>query len=179
MPPSITRLYIRNSALPLLPLRQELSSKYAPLRLPLSAPCAILSGAKVLAKVRASTWNVIKHICLSRSRTKLSVRSANTDAEEALLLTIMKEMEVSQPKRPLQCVTYKMPLPHYLRMKNVASRWHLTYSDLLRLVMLRVTAALEEPNGELLEMLEQHRQAEIERRAARIEKRKRQVALIA
>ena len=63
-----------------------------------------------------------------------------------------------QPKRPIQCVTVKMPLPAYLRMKRAAQRWNLTYTDVINFCTQRVVPVLEmAPSGQVAEMLEQHR----------------------
>ena len=63
----------------------------------------------------------------------------------------------AQPKRPLQCVTVKMPLPAYLRMKRAAQKWNLTYTDVINFCTQRVVPILETPSGQVVEMLEQHR----------------------
>ena len=41
-------------------------------------------------------------------------------ASKVFLQTVLEDMVHPQPKRPLQCVTVKMPLPDYLRMKRAA-----------------------------------------------------------
>ena len=105
-------------------------------------------------------------------RTSMAALSPSRDIEYALLLQILKELEQPQPKHPLQCVTYKMPLRHYQRMKQAAKTWNLTYSDLLRFLMLRMTVAIEQPSPELLIALEEHREQVLARRAARFTKRK-------
>ncbi len=105
-------------------------------------------------------------------RASAATPNPSCDIEYALLLQIVKEIELPQPKHPLQCVTYKMPLRHYQRMKQAAKTWNLTYSDLLRLIMLRMTIAIEQPSPELLEALEGHREQVRAKRAARFAKRK-------
>ncbi len=105
-------------------------------------------------------------------RAFTAASNPSCDIEYALLLQIVKEIELPQPKHPLQCVTYKMPIRHYQRMKQAAKTWNLTYSDLLRLIMLRMTIAIEQPSPELLEALKGHSEQVLARRAARFAKRK-------
>ena len=76
---------------------------------------------------------------------------------ELFLKSVLEDMEAPQPKRPLQCVTVKMPLPAYLRMKRAAQRWNLTYTDVINFCTQRVVPVLETPSGQVAEMLEQHR----------------------
>jgi len=113
------------------------------------------------------------------SRASPDVSNPSCEIEYALLVQIVKEMELPQPKHPLQCVTYKMPLRHYQRMKQAAKSWNLTYSDLLRLTMLRMTIAIEQPSPELLEALRGHSEQVLARRAARFAKRKGHASLAA
>ncbi|RRA50473.1 hypothetical protein [Acidipila sp. EB88] len=116
---------------------------------------------------------------LVRERTKMPKHRAlplfdqedAISAEELLLRRILLAIEQPQPKRPLQCVTYKMPLPHYLRMKEAAQRWKLSYSDLLRIAMFYLTPALEAPSGELRALLETHRSSELQKQSERSLKR--------
>lgn len=84
---------------------------------------------------------------------------------EQFVKTVLEDMEVAQPKRPLQCVTVKMPLPAYLRMKRAAQKWNLTYTDVINFCTERVVPVLESPSGQVAEMLEQHR-VEVESRRA-------------
>ena len=91
---------------------------------------------------------------------------------EELLMQILRRIDAPQPKRPLQCVTYKMPLPHYLAMKETAQQWCISYSDLLRIGASLLTPALREPGDQLRGLLEAHRKVELEKRAARDLKRR-------
>jgi hypothetical protein len=57
-----------------------------------------------------------------------------------------------------------MPLPAYLRMKRVAQRWNLTYTDVINFCTQRVVPVLETPSGQVAEMLEQHqRETEVKK----------------
>jgi hypothetical protein len=76
---------------------------------------------------------------------------------ELFVKSVLEDMESPQPKRPLQCVTVKMPLPAYLRMKKAAQKWNLTYTDVINFCTQRVVPILEAPSGQVAEMLEQHR----------------------
>jgi hypothetical protein len=76
---------------------------------------------------------------------------------ELFVKSVLEDMESPQPKRPLQCVTVKMPLPDYLRMKKAAQKWNLTYTDVINFCTQRVVPILEAPSGQVAEMLEQHR----------------------
>jgi hypothetical protein len=76
---------------------------------------------------------------------------------ELFVKSVLEEMSLPQPKRPLQCVTVKMPLPAYLRMKRAAQKWNLTYTDVINFCTQRVVPVLETPTGSVAEMLEQHR----------------------
>jgi hypothetical protein len=76
---------------------------------------------------------------------------------EIFMEGVLEDMEQPQPKRPLQCVTVKMPLPAYLRMKRAAQRWNLTYTDIINFCTQRVVPILETPSGKVAAMLEQHR----------------------
>jgi hypothetical protein len=86
---------------------------------------------------------------------------------ELFLKDVLLDMEQPKPKRPLQCVTIKMPLPAYLRMKRAAQRWNLTYTDVINFCTQRVVPILEAPSGQIAEMLEQHRLEEELRRSQR------------
>jgi len=68
---------------------------------------------------------------------------------EVFLQTVLEDMVHPQPKRPLQCVTVKMPLPAYRRMKRAARKWNLTYSDVINFCTQRVVPILETPPGRL------------------------------
>jgi hypothetical protein len=63
-----------------------------------------------------------------------------------------------QPKRPLQCVTLKMPLPQYLRNKRAAQRWNMTYTEVINFRTQKIVQTVESPSGRIAEKLEQHRQ---------------------
>lgn len=76
---------------------------------------------------------------------------------ELFLKGVLEDMDHPQPKRPLQCVTVKMPLPAYLRMKRASQRWNLTYTDVINFCTQRVVPVLETPSGQVATLLEQHR----------------------
>ncbi len=76
---------------------------------------------------------------------------------ELFMEAVLQDMEQPQSKRPLQCVTVKMPLPAYLRMKRAAQKWNLTYTDVINFCTQRVVPILETPSGNVAVMLEQHR----------------------
>jgi hypothetical protein len=76
---------------------------------------------------------------------------------ELFVRSVLEDMQHPQPKRPLQCVTVKMPLPAYLRMKRAAQKWNMTYTDVINFCTQRVVPILEAPSGQVAEMLEQHR----------------------
>ena len=86
---------------------------------------------------------------------------------ELFVKAVLEDMEHPQPKRPLQCVTVKMPLPSYLRMKRAAQKWNLTYTDVINFCTQRVVPILETPSGKVAEMLEQHRIEGENRKATR------------
>ena len=89
---------------------------------------------------------------------------------ELFLQAVLSDMSRPQPKRPLQCVTHKMPLPAYLRMKCAAQRWNLTYTDVINFCTQRIVQVLEAPTGQVAELLEQHRLEEEARKARRAAK---------
>ncbi len=76
---------------------------------------------------------------------------------ELFMEAVLQDMELPQAKRPLQCVTVKMPLPAYLRMKRAAQKWNLTYTDVINYCTQRVVPILETPSGNVAVKLEQHR----------------------
>lgn len=76
---------------------------------------------------------------------------------ELFLKGVLEDMDHPQPKRPFQCVTVKMPLPAYLRMKRASQRWNLTYTDVINFCTQRVVPVLETPSGQVATLLEQHR----------------------
>ncbi len=90
---------------------------------------------------------------------------------ELFLRGVLEDMEQPQPKRPLQCVTVKMPLPAYLRMKRASQKWNLTYTDVINFCTQRVVPVLETPSGQVATLLEQHRldgETKKAQRAARV-----------
>lgn len=88
---------------------------------------------------------------------------------EGFVASIVRKIGPESEKRPLQCVTFKQPLPEYLRLKTVCKRWRLRYSDILRLFLVAAIEALEKPSGELRELLQVHRDQEVEKDLKRIE----------
>ncbi|RZU29080.1 hypothetical protein [Edaphobacter modestus] len=92
-----------------------------------------------------------------------------TDHEEAVMLAIIRDMNSPTDKRPLQCVTFKQPLPEYFRLKEVCQRWKLKYTNVIRIFLRMAIHILESPNGQLLELLEKHRESEIEKERLRKE----------
>jgi hypothetical protein len=96
--------------------------------------------------------------------------------EEAVMLAILKDMEIPTDRRPLQCVTFKQPLPEYFRLKEVCKRWRLKYTNVIRIFLRIAITVLESPTGELLELLEQNRETEIEKDRLRKEARNKRFA---
>src|SRR5260370_935468 len=76
---------------------------------------------------------------------------------ELFMEAVLEDMDQPQTKRPLQCVTVKMPLPDYLRMKRATQKWNMTYTDVINFCTQRVIPILESPSGKVAEKLEQHR----------------------
>jgi hypothetical protein len=76
---------------------------------------------------------------------------------ELFMEAVLEDMDDPQPKCPLQCVTVKMPLPAYLRMKRATQKWNLTYTDVINFCTERVVPVLETPSGKVAVKLEQHR----------------------
>jgi hypothetical protein len=91
---------------------------------------------------------------------------------ELFMKAVLEDMEQPQTKRPLQCVTVKMPLPAYLRMKRAAQRWNLTYTDVINFCTQRVVPILETPSGQVAEMLEQRRIEGENRKVQRVKRAK-------
>jgi hypothetical protein len=79
------------------------------------------------------------------------------ELSELFMEAVLEDMDDPRPKRPLQCVTVKMPLPAYLRMKKAARKWNLTYTDVINFCTERVVPVLETPSGKVAERLERHR----------------------
>jgi hypothetical protein len=50
-----------------------------------------------------------------------SARLFLAEHEEAVLLAIVKDMEIPIDRRPLQCVTFKQPLPEYFDSRRYVS----------------------------------------------------------
>jgi hypothetical protein len=73
-------------------------------------------------------------------------------------------------------VTFKQPLPEYLRLKQVCQRWKLKYTNVIRVFLRIAISVLESPTGELLELLEQHRESGIEKERLRKEARNKRLA---
>jgi hypothetical protein len=48
------------------------------------------------------------------------------------MLAILNEIDLPSDRRPLQCVTFKQPLPEYFRLKEACQIWRLQYSDVIR-----------------------------------------------
>ena len=76
---------------------------------------------------------------------------------ELFMEAVLDDMDQPQTKRPLQCVTVKMPLPEYLRMKRATQKWNMTYTDVINFCTQRVIPILEAPSGKVAEKLERHR----------------------
>ena len=68
---------------------------------------------------------------------------------------------------------FKMPYHEYRRMKAAHKFWHLQYSDVIRDVLRKLIPVLESPSGEVREILERHREAEIEKKRLRDEARRK------
>jgi hypothetical protein len=96
--------------------------------------------------------------------------------EEAVVLAIVKSMDIPHDRRPLQCVTFKQPLPEYFRLKEVCQRWKLKYTNVIRVFLRIAITVLESPTGELLELLERHRESEIEKARLRKEAKNKHFA---
>src|ERR1035441_9591698 len=95
--------------------------------------------------------------------------------EEEIMLAILNEIDLPSERRPLQCVTFKQPLPEYFRLKEACQSWRLQYSDVIRDALRKLIPVLESPNGAVREYLERHRESEIEKDRLRKEaRRKRQ-----
>jgi hypothetical protein len=95
------------------------------------------------------------------------------ELDEQVMLTILNGIDTPKEKRPLQCVTFKQPLPEYFRLKKICEFWHLQYSDVIRDVLRRLIPVLESPNEEIRECLERLRDADIEKKRLRNESRKK------
>jgi hypothetical protein len=99
------------------------------------------------------------------------------EIEEEMMLVILNGIGIPSERRPLQCVTFKQPLPEYFRLKEACQGWRLQYSDVIRDALRKLIPVLESPNGAVREHLERHREAEIEKDRLRKEaRRKRQGA---
>jgi hypothetical protein len=97
------------------------------------------------------------------------------EIEEEMMLAILNGIGIPSERRPLQCVTFKQPLPEYFRLKEACQGWRLQYSDVIRDALRKLIPVLESPNGAVREYLERHRESEIEKDRLRKEaRRKRQ-----
>jgi hypothetical protein len=99
------------------------------------------------------------------------------ELEEEMMLAILNEIGMPSERRPLQCVTFKQPLPEYFRLKEACQGWRLHYSDVIRDVLRKLIPVLESPAGAVRESLERHREAEIEKDRLRKEARQRRQGL--
>jgi hypothetical protein len=93
--------------------------------------------------------------------------------EETIMLAILNEIELPSERRPLQCVTFKQPLPEYFRLKEACQSWRLQYSDVIRDALRKLIPVLESPNRAVREVLEAHRESEIEKDRLRKEARRK------
>ena len=98
--------------------------------------------------------------------------SAPEAKDLVFLEAVLADMTRTQPKRPLQCVTHKMPLPAYLRLKRAAQKWNLTLTDVINFCTERIVPVLEAPSGQVAALLEQHRLEEEARRARNAARRR-------
>jgi hypothetical protein len=96
--------------------------------------------------------------------------------EEAVMLAIVKDMDTPTDRLPLQCVTFKLALPEYFLLKKLCQRWKLKYTIVIRIFLRIAISVLESPTGELLELLEKHRESEIEKDRLRKEARNKRFA---
>jgi hypothetical protein len=96
--------------------------------------------------------------------------------EEAVMLAIVKVIDMPTDRQPLQCVTFKAPFHEYEKLKAVCQRWRLQYTVVLRVFMRIAISVLEAPTGELLEVLEQHRESEIEKARLREKAKSKRLA---
>jgi len=95
------------------------------------------------------------------------------EIEEEMMLVILNGIGIPGERRPLQCVTFKQPLPEYFRLKEACQGWRLQYSDVIRDALRKLIPVLESPNGAVREHLERHREAEIEKDRLRKEARRK------
>ena len=95
--------------------------------------------------------------------------------EEEIMLAILNEIDLPSERRPLQCVTFKQPLPEYFRLKEACQSWRLQYSDVIRDALRKLIPVLESPNGAVRELLEAHRESEIEKDRLRKEARRKRI----
>jgi len=91
---------------------------------------------------------------------------------EGFVQAVLDDMAQPQEKRPLQCVTVKMPLPAYLRLKRASHRWNMTYTDVINFCTERVVPVLESPSGEVAQQLEKFRAEAEDRKALRAARRR-------
>ena len=95
--------------------------------------------------------------------------------EEEIMLAILNDIDLPSERRPLQCVTFKQPLPEYFRLKEACQSWRLQYSDVIRDALRKLIPVLESPNGAVRELLEAHRESEIEKDRLRKEARRKRI----
>jgi hypothetical protein len=95
------------------------------------------------------------------------------EIEEEMMLVILNGIGIPGERRPLQCVTFKQPLPEYFCLKEACQGWRLQYSDVIRDALRKLIPVLESPNGAVREHLERHREAEIEKDRLRKEARRK------
>ncbi len=107
-----------------------------------------------------------------------SLRPSNLhgEHEEAVVLAIVKRIEMPTDRQPLQCITFKSPLHEYQRLRSITQRWKLQYTVVLRIFMRIAISVLESPSGELREQLERHRESEIEKDRLRKEARNKRLS---
>ena len=108
---------------------------------------------------------------LESNMLELTAQSSPASVEDqAVVLAILRELEIPRDLYPLVSVTFKMTAAKKNRMQRLSEKWELTYSELLRLSIERVVDVLESPFGEVLDILQAHRAAVIERRKAQAER---------
>jgi hypothetical protein len=99
------------------------------------------------------------------------------EIEEEMMLAILNGIGIPGEWKPLQCVTFKQPLPEYFRLRETCQNWRLQYSDVIRDVLRKLIPVLESPNEAVREVLEAHRESEIEKDRLRKEARRKRAGL--
>jgi hypothetical protein len=102
--------------------------------------------------------------------------NSHGEHEEAVVLAIVKRIDMPTGRQPLQCITFKSPFHEYEKLKSVTQRWKLQYTVVLRIFMRIAISVLESPTGELREQLERHRESEIEKARLREEARSKRLS---